>query len=37
MAYELRVNGRIKEFDKRPEEALDRVRALIRMGLRHLA
>ena len=31
MAYELRVNGRIKEFYKHPEEALDRVRALIRM------
>ena len=28
---ELRVNGKIKEFYTHPEEALDRVRALIRM------
>ena len=31
MAYELRVNGTIREFYEYPEEALDRVRALIRM------
>jgi hypothetical protein len=31
MAYELRVNGTIREFYKHPEEALERVRALIKM------
>jgi hypothetical protein len=31
MAYELRVNGTIREFYTHPEEALDRVRALMRV------
>jgi hypothetical protein len=30
MAYELRVNGTIREFYNHPEDALDRVRALMK-------